>query len=284
MVNTSTVIYFNGNLQKNDEKTLFPQDRGFLFGDGLFETLRSYQGNLVFLAHHWRRLQGSAQQLGIPFDMPLAELNNVIQSLLAANNLLTQDAGIRITLSRGIGERGLLPPRHPSPTLIISSFDAPILPIAPIKLHISNTTRRNEYSPLSRLKSLNYLDNILAMQAATHAGANDALLLNTQGLVAETTIANIFMVKNEQIFTPRIEDGALPGVMRKLIIQLCQTEGISCEEKTISLSELLASEEIFITNALREICPVHEIVNNIYMPQTEDTLTSYLQNALKRRF
>jgi branched-chain amino acid aminotransferase len=162
--------------------------------------------------------------------------------VLCANHL--NEAAVRITLSRGPAARGLLPSGTPTPTLLVGAAQLP--PVAPpARLVISEITRRNEFSPLSRIKSLNYLDGVLARQEAEKAGADDALLLNTAGNVAEATAANVFLLMNGEWITPPVEDGALPGIARALLLE----HGVAREQR-ITCSDLPEAQAGFLSNSL----------------------------------
>ncbi len=151
---------------------------------------------------------------------------------------------VRVTLTRGPGTRGIAPPPNPSPTFVVTV--APLPPAAEsARIIIAAVTRRNEHSPLARIKHLNYLDNILARREADAVGADDALLLNTAGRVAESTVANVFLLVDGFMLTPPIVDGALPGIMRAEAIKLARAE-----ERSISVEMLRRASEVFLTNAL----------------------------------
>ena len=190
-------MWLNGRVIESNAAAIAPGDRGFTLGDGLFETIRVANGCARHLARHLARLRQGADLLAIPLADGAAE--RAVSELLAA--VAASDAILRLTLSRGEGARGLLPQSHPSPTLL-----ATLSPWSPMPAHISlrtaTVTRRNEHSPLSGIKSLNMLDNVLAKAEAAAAGADEALLLNTAGRVAEAATANVFAVIDGAIVTP----------------------------------------------------------------------------------
>jgi branched-chain amino acid aminotransferase len=173
----------------------------------------------------------------------MVDIKAAITAVLKANNL--SDAVARLTLTRGVAPRGLAPASNLSPTLLITITSWPGSP-PPARCVIAKSTRRNEYSPLARVKSLNYLDNILAQQEAMARGANEAILLNTKGCVAETTMSNLFVVKEGQIFTPPIQDGALPGIMRTAVLAAYP----SCMEKLLLPEDIYNADGVFLTNSL----------------------------------
>lgn len=233
------MVWLDGGLIAAEAARIAPSDRGFTLGDGLFETLAVHGGEMARLPAHLARLAAGARVLGLP--VPPFDLPQVATALLQANGL--SDAVLRLTLTRGTGPRGVLPPAQPSPTLLVTA--APMAaPAGPARLVVATVTRRNEHSPLSRIKSLNYLDNILARQEAQARGADDALLLNTQGRVAESTIANVFLVLEGALVTPPLSEGALPGVMRAEILAR------GAAERPIAVDDLAAASEVFLTSSL----------------------------------
>jgi branched-chain amino acid aminotransferase len=217
-------------------------DRGVLLGDGLFETLAVIDGAPLRLDSHLGRLMSSARLLDIPLTADRADLSGAIRALCASENIAEGTA--RITLLRGAGPRGVLPPAQPAPTLIVSVHAGVVGATAPVRAIVAQTTRKNERSPLAGIKSTNYLDAILARQEAARAGADDAILLNTADSVAEATAANIFCVIGGDLVTPPMADGALPGTMRKLIMTL-----ETVIERSLAAEDLSRAAEIFLTNS-----------------------------------
>jgi branched-chain amino acid aminotransferase len=235
-------LWLNGRLMAGARARIDPRDRGFTLGDGLFETIRLASGRAAFLERHLARLRRGADLLGIPLTWSDGEIAFGIEALAASEGL--REAALRLTLSRGPGERGILPPAAPMPTLLITAAP-PAPPAAPARLIVATITRRNEASPLSRLKTLNYLDNILARQEALRRGADDAILLNTRGQVAETSVANLFALIDGVLKTPPVEDGALPGIMRSVLIERC-----GAVEASLLPADLATADAVFLSNSL----------------------------------
>lgn len=235
-------VALNGEIVAADAARIDPTDRGLALGDGLFETMCLRKGKVRRLDAHLGRLRMSAAALGIPLAYDDAALEAQIAAVVAAKGLT--EAVVKMTLTRGPGARGIALPARPTPTLLIATAEAPPEP-PPARVIIATVTRRNELSPLSRFKTLNYLDSVLARDEAMQAGADDALLLNTQGRVAESTTANVFLLINGGLVTPPVVEGALPGVARADTIRLTRAE-----EKPITLATLAAATEVFLTNAL----------------------------------
>lgn len=236
------IVSLNGVLTDAAAARIDPADRGFTLGDGLFETIAVRRNAVRHLGAHLRRLRDGAGILGIPLPGNDQELAAQIGVCITANGL--KDAVVRVTLTRGIGARGIVPPLNPSPTFMITAAPMPEA-AGPAKVIVARVTRRNEHSPLAGIKHLNYLDNILARREAQAAGADDAILLNTAGNIAESTVANVFILVDGFMLTPPLEDGALPGIMRGEAIKLARAE-----ERTITPEMFARAAEVFLTNAL----------------------------------
>lgn len=274
------MIYFNGQFVPLCEAKIAPTDRGFLLSDGIFETLRIYQGKPFALKEHWVRFTKSAEKLELPHDLTYEKLENIIVKLLNLNALEDSNATLRLTLTRGSGPRGLNFPEDTKSTVMITVFPYAAHDMPPAKLHIS-TIKRNEYSPLANIKSLAYLDNVLARREAFKEKCDEAILLNTKGDVAEATASNIFIVnKDNVLITPCLEDGVLPGITRQLVLQLATTLSLSVEERTIKPEELLTAKEVFLTNSIIEIQTIKQIQGKMFDCNTIP-ITIQLQKAYK---
>jgi branched-chain amino acid aminotransferase len=241
------MVSLNGSLLPADEARIASTDRGFLLGDGLFETMCVRHGSILRLDAHLERLRRGAGFLGIP--VPADDLPSLLGDVLSVNGLV--EASLRLTLTRGRGPRGVLPPAAPSPTLLITSAPK-AAPLPPAHCVIATTTRRNEHSPLSRIKSLNYLDAIIARQEAASRGGDEAILLNGAGRVAEASAANIFVVEDGKLVTPPISEGALPGVTRAAIVAR------GAVERSVAPAELSHAQGIFLSSSLglREVLSI----------------------------
>lgn len=232
-------LWLDGRIVEADAAALSPLDRGFLLGDGLFETILVKDGRGQRLDAHLARLERGAEVLGLP--LPDHAFGAAISKTMDANRL--SDGVARLTVSRGPGPRGVLPPEDPRPTALITASPLPGQR-PPAHCIVARSTRRNEHSPLSRVKSLNYLDNILARQEAAARGADEAVLLNTVGRLAEATIANLFIAVDGRVCTPRLADGALPGVMRAELVAL------GAEERPLMPLDLARAEEAFLSSSI----------------------------------
>jgi branched-chain amino acid aminotransferase len=233
-------LWLNGALCASAEARIDPADRGLTLGDGLFETICVAAERPMHLTRHLTRLRDGARLLAIPVPYDDATLAAAIHAVVAANRLA--DAAVRLTLTRGPAPRGVLPPDSPTPTVLITA--GPLPAAGPVRLVVSTVTRRNESSPLSRIKSLNYLDSVLARLEAARRGADDALLLNSRGAIAEATTANLFLRSGGRLVTPPVTDGALPGVMRAMLIERC-----GAEERTLFPADVRAADITFLSNS-----------------------------------
>jgi len=234
-------IWLNGGLQDADTARIDPADRGFTLGDGLFETLRVQKAKPEHLAAHLKRMRAGAEFFGLPLTQSDAEIAAAITALLEANG--QTEAMLRITLSRGPGPRGILPPAEATPTLLLSTGPLPPKP-GPVKAIIATCTRRNEFSPTARFKTLNYLDNIAARREAEAKGADEALLLNSQGKLTESTAANLFLVLDGDVLTPPVSEGCLPGIMRHVVM-----DRLGAATAPLAVADLWEASEAFLTSS-----------------------------------
>ncbi|HEX6118501.1 MAG TPA: aminotransferase class IV [Dongiaceae bacterium] len=251
------MIWLNGRLMPREQARIDPADRGLLLADGLFETLRAYHGHAFRIEDHLQRMASGAAELAIPLPLDPPGIAEAVRETLAANRLAAADAAVRITLTRGPGQRGLLPPKDPMPTLIISAaaYQPPSRADGFIAI-TSKRARRSERSVTARLKTLCYLDNVVAQAEAEAAGADEAIMLNGRDAVSCGARSNVFAVCAGTLRTPAIEEGALPGITRRIALDLCKAEGIEALECTVERAALRAASELFVTNSLLEIMPV----------------------------
>ncbi|TWH48171.1 aminotransferase class IV [Sporomusa sp. KB1] len=248
------IIYFNGRLISADEFVVSPLDHAFLYGHGLFETMRVYNGRVFRLDEHLDRLKNAADYLRWPTLPSHAELKAAITSVLNENQLI--DASVRLTVSRGSGNPRPDPGRCGQPAIILFALPLPA-PLPPEGWSIATATlQRNLSSPLVGIKSANYLDNILAKNEAKARGAQEALMLNTAGFVAEGSMSNLFFVTAGRLITPDENSGILPGITRNCIIELAQASGMPVEVRPVKPEELTEADEIFLTSSVMEVIPV----------------------------
>ena len=238
------------------ESSLVPfdlADRGLLLGDGIFDTSLVLGGQMVWRAAHVARLVASCQVLGFAVDP--VRIDAAIDAMLAE----VQHASLRITVTRGGGPRGLAPPKDPKPTIFatVAPLRAAAL-FAPVSLHVT-AVRRNETSPAAQLKSLAYIDSVLAAREAIAAGCDDALFLNTRGHVACTSVGNVFVLLGDQILTAPQDDGIIAGTTRGVVLRTCDELGFEPVERAILQSDLDLADAVVVTNSLRLVAPVTDI-------------------------
>ena len=254
------IIYINGALVPRGEARISPFDRGFLYGYGLFETMRSYGGWVFRLDRHLARLMRSAERLGLAALLDPAVLEQAIQKTLEANRL--RDARIRLSISAGEGERGLAPPESGMLTIIVVAERLSLPTPRAYEKGVSAaivSARRNSQSLLSGIKSMAYLESLLAHSEAMAAGADEAILLNERSTVAECSTSNIFLVVGGRLLTPSAESGILPGITREVVLELAQGLGITTVVGEIQLADLLGADEAFLTNSIVELMPITQV-------------------------
>lgn len=239
------MIWFEGEIRAGTEIPLDAGDRGLLLGDGVFETIAVFGRRPFALDAHLALLAAAGEELG--FAVPLATVRAAVDALVGA--MTVEDGALRVTVSRGAGPRGLLPPPQPYPVVLASLAPwTPAIAFQPVTL-ATVPLRRNETSPLSRLKTLAYLDSVLALAAARRAGADDALLLNTRGQVAGSSMANLFALIDGTWVTPPVADGVRPGVMRGLLLEA------GAVERSLDPAAI-RGVPLALTNSLRLVLPV----------------------------
>ena len=256
------IIYLNGRLIPRFEAKLSPFDHGFLYGYGLFETMRAYNGYIFRLDSHLTRLRCSAESIGLTHSLLTTDegkqsLKAACVATMEANEL--RNARIRLTVSAGEGDMTPDPSTCPSPTVLITTQH--LAPLPPEKYETGfkaavSFLRRNSQSPLSRLKSTCYMENILARTAARAAGCDEAIFLNEQGYLAEGSSTNIFLVSNGELITPCFESGVLPGITRDAVLEIARTSNIKATERWVELNELIEAQEAFVTNSILELMPL----------------------------
>ena len=250
-------IFVNGAFYRAEDAKISVWDHGLLYGDGIFEGIRAYQGGVFKLNAHLERLFESAKAIGMTLPYGLKELSEVVLETLKRNQL--QDAHVRVLVTRGIGKPGVSPVSCVQPGLVIMAYPfPPLLGEKPARLITSSVQRKAPHSVDARVKSLNYLDNVLAKLQAICAGMDDAIMLDSTGCIAETTGANVFAVIRGSIHTPTLT-AALPGITRYTVIQLAKEEGYSVTERPMTLGDLYVADEVFLTGTATEIAVVGEI-------------------------
>jgi branched-chain amino acid aminotransferase len=244
-------VWQDGRILAPDDAHVAIADRGLLLGDGLFETMAVCGGRVCDLDAHLARLAIGLGVLGFAQAVDIAKLRAGIAHYLTSE--AASSAVLRVTVTRGAGPRGLAPPEAPHPTVFMTLAPLPPARKMALSLHIATVTRRNEHSPLSRIKALPYLDNVLALSEARAQGADDALMLNTRGTIACASVANVFAIRDGRLETPPVGDGALPGTMRALVLSLAKQAGLEPAEISLEASGLASADHVFLTNSVSRL-------------------------------
>lgn len=261
-------LWHNGSWIKGACLNIDPNDRGLTLGDGVFDTMRAENGHIHLGINHMERLCRHANAIDIHLPYHPSDLLKVAQDLLFKNNFKNGIQAIRTTVTRGAGARGLLPPETPNPTLFMKATPVSIpSDNTPVNLVISQKIRRNEHAPSAFIKSLNYLDNILAKQEAIDTGYDEALLLNTKGNISCATSSNIFFIKDDILHTPPISDGVMDGTLRNWVMSIRDVT-----QSSISLNDLSTFSSAFLTNSILGIQPVKRI-NTQHMSASSDIIS-----------
>lgn len=272
MSSEENIIWLNGRLTPAGETGVFPLDRGFTLGDGVFETLRAYGGKPFAVARHWKRLAHACETTGLPVPS-CDEFTRVMNLTIAANKL--QEARVRFTVTRGSAPEGL------SPTVVCTA--TPAATFAAAERVVTVPWTRNEKGALAGVKSVSYGENIMAIAYAKREGAGEALFFNTRGELCEGATTNIFIVKGADVFTPPLSSGCLAGVTRELVIELCRDHQINLTETPLTPQALMAADEAFLTSSTREVQPVSHL-NGIPFPSraylTSERIAGLFRNIL----
>jgi branched-chain amino acid aminotransferase len=249
-------VWLNGRIVPAAEATVSVFDRSFLYGDGLFETIRIYAGKPFAWADHWQRLEAGARFLSQSLPCSAEALAGAASELIARNAV--QEGLLRITLSRGVGRRGYSPRGADHPVLVLTTHPAMANdPASPIRWRLMTSRFRVATGDaLSVFKTANKLTHVMARAEAEAAGADEALLLNSDGHVTEAASANVFWLAGDVLRTPPLPAGVLAGVTRARVVDLAPAVGLRCEEVSVGPADLLAGDGVFLTLSSLEIVPV----------------------------
>ncbi|MGD0282146.1 MAG: aminodeoxychorismate lyase [Dissulfurispiraceae bacterium] len=254
-------VYLNNSIVPAAEARISVFDHGFLYGDGIYETMRVYDGVVFLIDEHLKRLHRSASLIGLDIPRSDDEIRGAVYETLLANGV--SDAYVRLTISRGQGEVGLDPDLCKEPTFIIIAEKFRNYPRSyyenGIHLKIASVRRNLKEALNPQIKSLNFLNNILAKIEAKQADAHEAIMLNASGHLAEGTVSNIFFLKNSILQTPSVQCGILDGITRGMVIDLASRNAIPVKEGEFTPEELYGASEVFITNSTMEIMPVSSV-------------------------
>ena len=283
----SLKVYISGRLYDKADAKISVYDHGLLYGDGVFEGLRSYSGKVFRLQEHLDRLWDSAKAIWLEIPMTKEAMAQAVNDTLAANGII--DGYIRLVITRGAGSLGLDPNRTSDPQVIIIADHIALYPREfyekGLELVTASTTRNHPAALNPRIKSLNYLNNILAKIEGLKAGCVEALMLNHKGEVAECTGDNIFLVSKGQLLTPPIDAGILEGITRGAVMDLAREAGITVREIALTRHDVYIADECFLTGSAAEVIPVVQVDNRaigagVPGPITQDLIRRF--HALTR--
>ena len=262
MAQKESLVYIDGKYYPRSEAKVSVFDHGLLYGDGVFEGIKSYNGTVFQLNEHLDRIYFSAKAIMLEIPLSKEEMAKAVLETLRKNSL--KDSYIRLVVTRGVGDLGLDPRKCPKPSVVI---------IAVPSLHLYDEERRRKgvsivvasvrRDPVDatthEIKSLNYLNSILAKLEANNVGADEAIILDTHGLVSEATAENVFIVKNNTIMTPPAASGPLAGITAGVVKKVAQKLGYTVAERAITVAELYAADEAFLTGTAAELMAIREV-------------------------
>lgn len=254
-------VFLNGEFLPMSEAKISPMDRGFLFGDGIYEVIPSYAGKLVGFMPHMQRMQGGLQAIGMALPLTFAEIQALVERLIADNG--AGNLGIYLHISRGTdSKRFHAYPSNVSQTVFAFAFDIPPEPVADKQQAKGYKVLSSEDLRWKRchIKSTSLLGNVMHFQQSQSAGVNETILYDEEGYLTEASACNVFMVKDGVIFTPPLSTQLLPGITRAILLDILQKDGrLPVEERAIHMDEVRSADEIWLTSSSKEIAPVIEL-------------------------
>lgn len=267
------LIYVNGAFVEADEAKISPYDHGYLYGLGVFETFRIYNGHPFLLDDHYERLIRSLSELCIQWHMTKDDIWSILQELLVRNKL--EHAYVRLNVSAGLGEVGLQTEMYEQPSVIV--FMKPLSAPGEVveKEGVILRQTRNTPEGAFRLKSHHYLNNIFGKREIGSAANKEGIFFTEAGYVAEGIVSNLFFVRDHVFYTPSLETGILNGITRAFVMKAAETLNIQVEEGFFTKEELLSADEVFVTNSIQEIVPLR-CVEEISFPGKEGKVTREL--------
>ena len=277
------LVYVNGKFLSKDDAKVSVFDHGFLYGDGVYETMRAYRGRIFFMSRHLSRLKQSADAISLILPLSLEKIGEALNEALTVNKL--NEAYVRIQISRGAGDIGLDPALCPAPTMVIMTRPfkdyPPELYANGVAVAVVQTRRNHPLALDPAIKATNFLNNILAKIESLKTGAYEGIMLNWKGYVAEGTISNIFTVKKGVLHTPHLETGILEGITRDLVLHLARKEKIPTREMLMRPKDIIKADECFITNTTIEVLPVTTIDGHLVGDGRPGPITETLMNAYR---
>src|SRR5687768_4191908 len=277
-------VWIDGKLVDKDDAKISVYDHGLLYGDGVFEGIRVYAGKIFRAEAHLTRLYDSAKAIRLSIPIAHRDFLAAIQETVKANSFT--DCYIRAVVTRGVGSLGIDPNKCANPSIFIITDEIHVFPKETYEKGIAvitaSTIRSHPAALPPRVKSLNYLNNVLARIEANDAGVPEAIMLNSAGNVAEGTVQNVFIVRNGKVVTPTTVDGILEGVTRQTMLELCAKLSIPCEERTLQKHDLYVADEFFLTGTGAEVMPVTKIDGRVVGAGAAGPITKRLIEAFHR--
>jgi branched-chain amino acid aminotransferase len=281
----AAVVYVNGQILPEDRAVVSVLDHGFLYGEGIYETLRTYERRPFLLGRHLERLRSSARLMALDVPFTDEELTRAIDETLAAHPAL-DEAYIRVLVTRGVGELSYSLAACATPTLVIIVKPLPAVPERVFTEGIGLalvSVRRNHPDALNpMIKSNNLLNNALAMQEAYRRGADEALMLNQAGELAECSQSNVFLVRGGEVATPPLSAGLLPGITRAFVLEIARSLGLPAAERRLTPDDLARADEVFVTGTTREVTPVVAVDDRSIGDGTPGPITRRLLEAFRQ--
>jgi branched-chain amino acid aminotransferase len=262
LIQKEPFVYIDGKYYPRSEAKVSVFDHGLLYGDGVFEGIKSYDGTVFQLKEHLERIYFSAKAIMLEMPLSKEEMAQAVLETLRKNNL--KDAYVRLVVTRGLGDLGLDPRKCPKSTVIVIAV--PSLQLYEeekrrrgVSMIVASVRRDPVDATTHEIKSLNYLNSILAKIEANNVGADEAIILDTQGLVSEASAENVFIVKNGMVMTPPATSGPLAGITASVVKNVAKKSGYTVVERAITVAELYAADEAFLTGTAAELMPIREV-------------------------
>jgi len=276
-------IYMNGKYVTKEQAQVSVYDHGYLYGDGIFEGIRVYNGNIFRCKEHLDRLYDSAKSIMLNIPLSYQQMQDALVETIQRNEL--KDGYIRLIVSRGPGDLGLDPTRCPKASIVIIVEQLSIYPeeayVNGLNT-ISVSTRRNIPDAINpKIKSLNYLNNILVKIQANLSGVGEAIMVNSQGFVAEGSSDNIFIIKRGIVYTPPCYCGALEGITRGAIMDICKREGIELREEPFTMHDVYVADEVFFTGTAAEVIAVRQVDGRVIGEGKAGPITTKLLKSFR---
>jgi branched-chain amino acid aminotransferase len=283
-MNTNALCWIDQSIIPARDAAVSVYDHGLLYGDGIFEGLRFYHGRVFMLEAHLQRLQESARAINLELPCASDQIASAIEQLIDA---YPDDNGyLRLVVTRGPGSLGIDPRKCERPGIFIIADELAVVDVSDIShgigLHVAQTRRMPVACLDPKIKSLNYLNNILAKIEANRAGMDEALMLNLEGQVCEGSVDNIFIVSEGELVTPPLSDGMLAGITRRVIIEAATENGIPCRQASLRLEDLKTADECFLTGTGAELIAVNRIDDHVFCAARSPLLPT-LATAFKNR-